>query len=53
MSAVKYNERGSTSKAINVVYPRAIERGFSLEERPLKIDDFYILDAPRSGRLKK
>jgi transposase len=45
-------ETGLSARTINSIYARAIERGFEPNE-PLRIDDRFLVDAPRSGRPRK
>jgi transposase len=45
-------ETGLSTRTINSIYARAIQRGFEPNE-PLKIDDRYLVDAPRAGRPRK
>src|SRR4051812_33050601 len=44
---------GVEKRVINRIYARAIERGFDPGERPIKLVDKYLQDAPRSGRPSK
>ncbi|OAX81454.1 hypothetical protein ACJ72_04204 [Emergomyces africanus] len=44
---------GLSVRAINLIYARAIERGFDPNARPFVIRDAWLADAPRSGRPKK
>ncbi|KAH6986757.1 hypothetical protein EDB80DRAFT_731947 [Ilyonectria destructans] len=44
---------GVTLRSINYIYRRAIQRGFQPEERPFRIRDEHVQDAPRSGRPRK
>jgi hypothetical protein len=37
-------------QTINLIYGRAITRGFDPAERPLQIKDSYLVDAPESSR---
>lgn len=45
-------ETGLSARTINSIYARAIERGFE-PNAPLRIDDRFLVDAPRSGRPRK
>jgi transposase len=44
---------GAEKRTINSIYARAIERGFDPAARPIKLENKYIEDAPRSGRPSK
>jgi transposase len=44
---------GIPKSTINQIYARAIERGFDSAERPIKLLNKYLEDAPRSGRSLK
>ena len=44
---------GLSSRQVNRIYARAIERGFDPNQRPLSLRDAYLQDAPRSGRPQK
>lgn len=41
---------GISTRTIDSIYARAIQRGFDPAVRPLKIQDSFLADAPRSGR---
>jgi transposase len=41
---------GLSTRQVNRIYSRAIERGFDPDMRPLTIRDDWLCDAPRSGR---
>ncbi|KAF1839267.1 hypothetical protein BDW02DRAFT_483141, partial [Decorospora gaudefroyi] len=41
---------GVEKRTINGIYARAIERGFDPGQKPLKLLNKYLEDAPRSGR---
>jgi transposase len=44
---------GLSTRTINEIYARAIRRGFEPNERPFRLSDKYLEDAPRSGRPRK
>ena len=44
---------GISSRQVDRIYARAIERGFDPNLRPIVIKDAYLKDAPRSGRPSK
>ncbi|ORY10964.1 hypothetical protein BCR34DRAFT_336222 [Clohesyomyces aquaticus] len=44
---------GIPTRTVNSIYARAIERGFEPCERPMKLLDKHLEDAPRSGRPSK
>ncbi|KAM3566463.1 hypothetical protein ARSEF4850_000605 [Beauveria asiatica] len=44
---------GISSRQVDRIYARAIERGFDPNLRPLVLKDAYLEDAPRSGRPSK
>ena len=44
---------GIPTRTVDSIYARAIERGFEPCERPMKLLDRYLEDAPRSGRPSK
>lgn len=44
---------GLSVRQVNRIYARAIERGFDPCPRPIQIDNAFVADAARSGRLKK
>ncbi|KAL5610411.1 hypothetical protein FOBRF1_006528 [Fusarium oxysporum] len=44
---------GIAVRTINSIYARAIARGFEPNERPLRLRNEYLEDAPRSGRPRK
>jgi hypothetical protein len=44
---------GLSTRQVNGIYSRAIERGFDPNARPLIFRDEYFEDAPRSGRPPK
>ncbi|KAH6890025.1 hypothetical protein B0T10DRAFT_561574 [Thelonectria olida] len=44
---------GISTRTINSIYARAIERGFNPNHRPLTLRDEYLRDAGRAGRPKK
>ncbi|KYK57925.1 hypothetical protein DCS_04938 [Drechmeria coniospora] len=44
---------GISVRQVNRIYARAIEHGFDPNQRPLKIRDDFLRDAPRSGRPTK
>lgn len=44
---------GLSSRQVNRIYARAIERGFDPNQRPLSLRDGHLQDAPRSGRPPK
>lgn len=44
---------GISTRQVNGIYARAIERGFDPNHRPLTLRDEYLRDAPRSGRPTK
>ncbi|OBT70526.1 hypothetical protein VF21_10464, partial [Pseudogymnoascus sp. 05NY08] len=41
---------GLSSRQVNKIYARAIERGFDPNHTPLTLRDEWLQDAPRSGR---
>jgi transposase len=44
---------GISKRTINSIYARAIERGFDLGQRPLKLADKYLEDSHQSSRPSK
>lgn len=44
---------GITSRHVNRIYSKAIERGFDPTKRPLTMEDHYVEDAKKSGRPSK
>jgi transposase len=44
---------GIPTRTVNSIYARAIERGFEPCERPMKLLDRHLEDAPRTGRPSK
>ena len=41
---------GLSQRLVNMIFARAIERGFDPSLRPIVITDAFLIDAPRSGR---
>ncbi|OBT44174.1 hypothetical protein VE00_04785 [Pseudogymnoascus sp. WSF 3629] len=52
-SAEVAEKTGLSTRQINRIYARAIERGFDPNHMPLTLRDEWLQDAPRSGRLVK
>jgi Transposase len=48
-----YGITGIPVRTVNSIYARAIERGFEPNERPLRLRNEWLEDAPRSGRPRK
>lgn len=44
---------GLSRRLVDLIYSRAIERGFDPNHRPIKIHDAFLADAPRPGRPSK
>ncbi|RKK06683.1 hypothetical protein BFJ69_g17145 [Fusarium oxysporum] len=44
---------GIPYRTINAIYARAIRQGFEPNERPLRLQDAWLQNAPRSGRPTK
>ncbi|KAJ5745721.1 hypothetical protein N7520_010903 [Penicillium odoratum] len=44
---------GISQSQVNQIYAKAIERGFQENQRPIRIKDAYVSDAPRSEQPKK
>ncbi|KAG5924990.1 hypothetical protein E4U61_004893 [Claviceps capensis] len=44
---------GIPTRTVNKIFANAIERGFDPQKRPLTIRNYYVEEAPRSGRPTK
>ncbi|KAG6221158.1 hypothetical protein E4U26_006148 [Claviceps purpurea] len=44
---------GISVRTVNKIFANAVSRGFNPEDRPMKINNRFVEDAPKSGRPKK